>query len=52
LPDASIETGYSSGFNIRPLPFQCDIKVRNSKIKDVIEREGREAEEAFKSAGY
>jgi len=47
-PDASIETGYTSGFNVRPVPFRCEIMVRDEKIGEVLEREGVEAREELR----
>ncbi|GJJ11254.1 hypothetical protein Clacol_005486 [Clathrus columnatus] len=42
-PDATMETGYTSGFNCRPLPFPCKISPRSGVIKSVIEKELEEA---------
>ncbi|KZT20490.1 cytochrome P450 [Neolentinus lepideus HHB14362 ss-1] len=42
-PDASMETGYTSGFNTRPHPFPCKIEVRNNEIRETIEREAKDA---------
>ncbi|KZT43047.1 cytochrome P450 [Sistotremastrum suecicum HHB10207 ss-3] len=47
-PDASMETGYTSGFNCRPHPFQCDIMVRNEDIRRTIEKEAKDAAEGLK----
>ena len=48
LPDASIETGYTGGFNIRPHPFACSISPRSETIKEAILREGSDALEWLK----
>lgn len=42
-PDASMETGYTSGFNSRPHPFPCTITPRSGTIESVIRREFDEA---------
>ena len=47
-PDASIETGYTSGFNIRPHPFECRIVPRSESVKHVCERENMEALESLR----
>jgi len=39
LPDASLETGYTAGFNIRPYPFSCSILPRSSEIKETMLKE-------------
>ncbi|KAF2184133.1 cytochrome P450 [Zopfia rhizophila CBS 207.26] len=35
---------YTEGFNIRPRPFECDIKVRSEAHREVLEQEQKEAE--------
>lgn len=42
-PDATMETGYTSGFNCRPYPFSCRITPRSPTIKSVMEKEFEEA---------
>ncbi|KAF8578766.1 cytochrome P450 [Ramaria rubella] len=44
-PDASMETGYTSGFNCRPHPFSCMITPRSVAVKEIMDREAREAAE-------
>ncbi|MCJ1318521.1 hypothetical protein MMC15_003851 [Xylographa vitiligo] len=34
---------YTNGFNMRPNPFECQIKPRSEEIRRTIEREGRQA---------
>ena len=36
---------YTDGFNVRPKPFQCEIKVRSQQHRQVLEKEYREATE-------
>ncbi|KDQ58235.1 hypothetical protein JAAARDRAFT_129298 [Jaapia argillacea MUCL 33604] len=43
--DASMETGYTSGFNCRPKPFICAIVPRSEEIRETVEREARAAVE-------
>jgi len=47
-PDSSIETGYTSAFNVRPQPFPCTIDVRSPAIEEIIRVEEKEALEGLK----
>ena len=47
MPDASMETGYTSGFNCRPHPFPCTIVPRYQSVKEVVENEERDALESL-----
>jgi len=47
-PDASMETGYTSGFNIRPHPFPCKIIPRSQAVRDKLLREEKEALDELK----
>jgi len=48
IPDHSIETGYTSGFNVRPHPFPCDIRPRSQRVKEIMVMEKMEALEELK----
>lgn len=47
-PDGSVRKydtfAYTEGFNIRPRPFECVIRVRSAKHREVLEREMQDAE--------
>jgi len=45
--DESPEQGYSPGFVIAPWPYQCDVTMRDAKVKKVVEREMRDAMEVI-----
>lgn len=47
-PDATLETGYTGGFNMRPHPFECKIEVRSEKHRETILREAGEAKEGLR----
>jgi cytochrome P450 len=38
---------YTEGFNIRPQKFECEIRVRSDKHKEVMDRELRDAEQVL-----
>lgn len=47
-PDGSVRQydtfAYTEGFNVRPMPFECVIRVRSERHRAVLEREMAEAE--------
>jgi cytochrome P450 family 619 len=43
----SPEQGYSPGFVIAPWPYQCEVVMRDGKVKEVVEREMRGAMEVI-----
>ncbi|KAF8522524.1 cytochrome P450 [Gautieria morchelliformis] len=47
-PDASMETGYTSGFNCRPHPFPCNIVPRSHRVREVCVGEEKEALEVLR----
>ena len=47
-PDASMEGGYTGGFISRPHPFSCTIVSRSQGVRELCEREEREALEALR----
>lgn len=43
MPQQANDTVCSNGLNMRPRPFECDIKPRSEEIRKTIEREGQQA---------
>jgi hypothetical protein len=43
-----METGYTSGFNVRPVPFPCTIEVRSPAVEEIIWKEEKEALEGLR----
>ena len=48
VPDASMETGYTSGFNCLPRPFSCVVVPRCQGVREVCLREEEEAREGLR----